>query len=65
MLRTHYQVALWYSALGGDTFPISPVDFGWEDDHTNKSLIPRNMADGVAYANEHILKLVRCGSVSE
>ena len=32
---------------------------------SNKCLIPRNMAEGVPYAPEQILKLVKCGCVSE
>ncbi|KAG0726825.1 hypothetical protein GWK47_035813 [Chionoecetes opilio] len=41
------------------------MEHGWEADDTNKCLIPRNMEDGVSYAPEHILKLVRCGCTSE
>lgn len=63
--RAHYQVAQWYSALSGDPPPLNAVDYGWEADDTNKCLIPRNMKDGVPYAPEHILKLVKCGCLSE
>ena len=63
--RAHHQVALWYSALTGNPPALDAVEYGWETDDTNKCLIPRNMADGVSYAPEDILKLVRCGSSSE
>jgi len=62
--RAHFQVAQWYSALSGDPPPLNAVDYGWEADEANKCLIPRNMA-GVPYAPKQILKLVKCGSVSE
>ena len=32
---------------------------------SNKCLIPRNMAEGAPYASKQILKLVKCGCVSE
>ena len=63
--RAHHQVALCYSALGGDPPAMNAVEYGWESDDTNRRLIPRNMADGISYAPEHILKLVRCGFSSE
>ncbi|KAG0729729.1 hypothetical protein GWK47_003399 [Chionoecetes opilio] len=44
---------------------LTGLEHGWEADDTNKCLIPRNMEDGVSYAPEHILKLVRCGCTSE
>jgi len=63
--RAHFQVAQWYSAMSGDPPPLNAVDYGWEADEANKCLIPRNMAEGVPYAPEQILKLVKCGCVSE
>ena len=63
--RAHHQVAHWYSALSGDPPNLSAVEHGWEADETNKCLIPRNMRDGVPYAPEDILKLVRCGCTSD
>ena len=63
--RAHFQIAQWYSALGVDPPPLSAVDYGWEVDKTNKCLIPRNMAEGVLYAPEQILKLVKCGCASQ
>ena len=63
--RAHHQVAQWYCALSGDPPPLNAVEHGWEADDTNKCLIPRNMEDGIPYAPEHILKLVRCGCTSE
>ena len=57
--RAHYQVAQWYNALSGNPSPFSAVDYGWEADSTNKCLIPRTMKDGVPYAPEYILKLVK------
>lgn len=65
VLRAHYQVAQQYSALTGVKPLLNAVDYGWEADVPNKCLIPRNMKDGVSYAPEHILKLVRCGCKSE
>ena len=41
---------------------MNAVEYGWESDDTNRRLIPWNMADGISYAPEHILKLVRCGA---
>jgi len=55
----------WYSVLSRDPPPLNAVDYGWEADEANKCLIPRNMAEGVPYAPEHILKLVKCGCVSQ
>ena len=63
--RVHHQLAQWYSGLSGDPPPLNAVDYGWESDNTNRCLIQRNMADGVPYAPEHVLKLVRCGCASK
>lgn len=63
--RAHHQVAQWYSAITGVPPGLSPTDYGWEKDCVNKSLIPRNLPDGVQYAPEHILKLVKCGCSSQ
>ena len=63
--RAHYQVCQWYSALTGDSPPLDPVDYGWEADDINKCLLPRNMKDGIPYAPEYILKLVRCACASD
>ena len=61
--RAHLQVAQWYSALSRDPAPLNAVDYGWEADEANKCLIPsRNMAE---WAPEQILKLVKCGCISE
>ena len=38
--RAHHQVAQWYCALSGDPPALSPVEYRWEADHTNKCLIP-------------------------
>ena len=62
--RAHLQVAHWYSALSGDPPPLNPEEYGWEIDTTNRCLLPRNIADGVAYAPDSVLKLVRCGCAS-
>ena len=53
--RAHFQVAQWYRA----------VDYGWEADEINRSLNPRNMREGVPYAPDYILKLIRCGCSSK
>lgn len=63
--RAHYRVCEWYNALTGDSPPLDPADYGWEKDDINKCLIPRNMKEGVPYAPEYILKLVRCGCTSQ
>ena len=63
--RAHHQVALWHSALSGDPPAPNSTEHGWEADDINRRLIPRNMADGVSYAPDHILKLVRCGCSSK
>ena len=34
--RAHHQVALWYSALGGDPAAMNAVEYGWESDDTNR-----------------------------
>ena len=34
--RAHRQVALWYSALGGDPPVMNAVEYGWESDDTNR-----------------------------
>ena len=44
---------------------MDPVHFGFETDHVNKCLIPRNMCQGTAYASENVLKRVRCGCDSK
>ena len=63
--RAHFQVAQWYSALNQDPPPLNAVDYGWEVDEANKCLIPRNVAEGIPYAPEQIMKLVKCGCVSQ
>jgi len=63
--RAHHQLAQWYSALSGDPPVLNAVQHEWEADDTNRCLSPRNMADGVPYAPDHILKLVRCGCALE
>ena len=63
--RAHFQVAQWYSALIGDPLPLNAVDYGWEAGATNKCLIPRNISEGVRYAPEHILQLIKCGCSSQ
>ena len=65
ILRAHLQVATWRAALSGEPPAMDPVHFGWEIDHVNKCLIPRNISQGTAYAPENVLKLVRCGCDSE
>ena len=63
--RAHFQVAQWYSTLSGTPPPINAVDYGWEADEINKSLIPRNMKEGVPYAPDYVLKLIKCGCSSK
>jgi len=63
--RAHFQVAQWHSALSGNPPPLNAVDCRWEAVETNKCRIPRNMAEGVPYAPEQILKLVKCSCASE
>ena len=63
--RAHFQVSQWYSALSGDPPHLSVLNYGWEVDDANKCLIPRNVAEGVPYAPEKILKLVKCGCISQ
>lgn len=63
--RAHFQVSQWYSALSGDPPHLSVFNYGWEVDDANKCLIPRNVAEGVPYAPEKILKLVKCGCISQ
>jgi len=66
---THFQVAHGHahghSTLSGDAPPLNAVDYGWEADEASKCLIPPNMAEGAPYVPEQILKLVKCGCVSE
>ncbi len=64
-LHAHFQVAHWKMALIGITPQMDLLKFGWEADHTNKSLIPKIICDGVLYAPEQVLKLVCCGCASE
>jgi hypothetical protein len=63
--RAHYQVNEWHCALTGDPSILDPSQYGWERDTINKSLVPRNMSEGVPYAPDYILKLVRCGCASQ
>ena len=63
--RAHFQVAQWNSTLSGTPPPIRASDYGWEADEINRSLIPRNIREGVPYAPDYILKLIRCGCSSK
>ena len=65
VLRCHYQVAQWYGALESNPPPLNPVEFGWDADHTNKSLFPCTVTEGVSLVPETVLKLIRCGCESE
>ncbi|MPC46696.1 hypothetical protein E2C01_040421 [Portunus trituberculatus] len=59
--RAHFQVSQWYSALSRDPPHLSVLNYEWEVDDANKCLIPRNVAEGVPYAPEKILKLAVIG----
>ena len=65
VLRAHLQVTQWRAALTGLAPVINSVQYGWEADHANTCLLPRNMSQGTGYAPEKVLKLVlcSCGSV--
>ena len=65
VLRAHLQVSQWRAALTGVVPVMNPVQYGWDPDHANKCLVPRNMSKGTSYAPAQILKLVRCGCGSE
>jgi hypothetical protein len=59
--RGQFQVAHRYSALNQDPPPFNVVDYEWEVDKAKKCRISRNVAEGIPYALEQIMKLVKCG----
>ena len=65
VLRANFQVAQWYSALSGNPPPLNATEYGWEQDQVIKTLVPRNLPDGVPYAPDQILKMIRCGCSSQ
>ena len=58
--RCHLQVCLWKSAIYPDPPLLDPLDFGWEADHSNKTVEPRTLPDNTALAPDYVLKLIRC-----
>ena len=44
---------------------MNPLHFGWEADATHKTLVPKIKVDGTPDAPEDVLKLVRCGCLSD
>lgn len=65
VLRCHYQVAHWLGALESEPPKLNPVEFGWETDNANKTLLPRTILGEVPLAPESVLKLIRCGCESQ
>jgi len=63
--RAHYQVCIWNAALEKDPPDLLPTDFGREKDEATKSLLPVTVAEGVALAPPDVLKLTRCGCVTD
>jgi hypothetical protein len=41
------------------------VDYGWEVDKANKSMISQHVIEEIPYAPEQIMKLVKSGCVSQ
>ena len=62
---THLQLAPWYTTLEEVPPPRNPKEYGWEADHTNKTLSPKMRAGGVCLFPEESCKLARYGVDSE
>ena len=65
MRRTHYQVCIWNAALEKDPRDLLPTDFGREEDKATKYLLPVTVAEGVALSAPDVLKLTRCGCMTD
>lgn len=59
--RAHFQASIWRSVTKPELTTLDPVEYGWSKDEANKSLVPVAVPEGIAYAPEYILKLVKCG----
>jgi hypothetical protein len=59
LLRCHFQVAIWKSALDEVPPNLDPLEYGWEQDHEDM-LIPRTVAAGTLSAPNAILQLIHC-----
>lgn len=57
--RAHYQVAHWLTAMSGVPPPLSPTDYGWEQD--GSVLKPCTVTTVTKLTQDEILQLVHCG----
>jgi hypothetical protein len=48
------------NSLNQNPSPINVMDYGWEVDKANKSMISQNVVEGIPYAPEQNMKLVKC-----
>ena len=65
ILRAHFQVAYWMCVLTGERPTLDPLQCGWDEDETNKCLIPKYKTNQAPDAPDNVLKLVRCGCASD
>ena len=56
-LRSHIQLCEWYSTLQVDPPKLDPVEYGFEADITNKTLIPSSLPPGIKAVPDYLMKL--------
>lgn len=64
-LRCHIQLCEWYSTMEVHPPNLDPLEYGFDPDHFNKTLVPRPMPNGVKAVPDYLMKLLKCGCQSE
>ena len=64
-LRAHIQVCEWYSTMEVDPPNLDPIEYGFEPDHINKTLVPSPLPYGVKAVPDYLMKLIKCSCQSD
>ena len=62
--RAHRQTLIWQSIQTEYPDNLDVMEYGWVEDHQNKSLLPIILPNNVELAPKSILRLVKCGCQS-
>ena len=65
VLRSHFQLAIWYGTLKQDPPDMNPLDFGWMNRDNSSRLVPVMVPPGTIMAPPALLKLTKCGCKSK